>query len=938
MKRFLSIGLLLIVGLSFIFSQIPAGYYYHAHGKKRDALKTALHELAQPRRVLRYGSGAGATWEGFFYADQRPDGSVYDMYSTIERFFNGFSGVSGMHIEHSLPKSWWGGANNFAYRDLYHLFPSDGITNSTKNNFPLGVVGENPRLDNGLSKVGNNIFGGVYTGMSFEPADEYKGDFARAYLYISTVYQDLAPLWSSPMMQNNTYPVWTPWAIDLLMQWHRDDPVSVKEILRQEVVFGIQRNRNPFVDYPDLVDYIWGKDTLNIFPFPEETEAFLVSPRTDEAIVFDVILENSSVQRNFTIRGVNMHTNATVTLRNSSPHFNFPVLTVTPQELIQGRNVTVTFTPQSSGIFRDTLVISGGNLQQEFIIPLQGQATPQFMTLFADEITPVGARLNWMLDPQAQGYRVKVQEGSATAGDLIISTYVEWTGFDKAIEIYNGTGRTVNLENYSLQRQSNGAGPFVSNYRFTGTLEHGNTHLIVHRTSSNQELKNIANALTDSVLNFNGNDALILLHHGLVIDMVGIADAGDLVFWGEDKTLKRKSNVTHPRPVFDMGEWEELPMNQLALLRSHQMEFGSPVIIREIDVNENYRSIQGLIPETDYVYHATSLRQAGQQPSVNSIQFRTAPLEAPVAMEALNVRETSFVANWEQDPYVNSFLLDVYYMTGTADTTIFEGFDMVGSNGKPLPTGWTGTASGNYITAASSGTTAPSLRLGNTGEFVQTAQYPQPVTFFEFMYRFPSNAAGSYFFVNALKGNEWVRIDSIGYFNLSKYYVNYRFAIDEDVRALRITYQLKVAGNIALDDFTITYGSHVPVFVWQDVPVTGNEKLVDNLQPEMTYHYRVKSTLSGKFSPWSESVAVQTQQASSVRNPQHNIRVFPAPGGINVEGLQGGEQLRVYNLSGMLVTQQLAGNSNVIIPLQHSGLYIVAVYHPAFKLVRKIIL
>lgn len=938
MKRIITIGFLLIVGLALVIGQIPPGYYYHAHGKKKSALKTALHELAQPRRVLKYGSGVGATWEGFFHADQRPDGSVYDKYSNIVRFFNGFNGVSGMHIEHSLPKSWWGGANNFAYRDLFHLFPSDGITNSTKNNFPLGVVGANPRMDNGVSKVGNNIFGNVYTGMSFEPADEYKGDFARAYLYISTIYQNLAPLWSSPMMQNNTYPVWNPWAIELLKQWHRNDPVSVKETLRQEVVFGFQQNRNPFIDYPDLVDYIWGKDTLNVFPFPAETQAFLTSPRAGEAINFDVILERSSLQSNLLIRGVNMHSNATVKLRQGSPHFSFNTITITPQELIQGRSVTVSFNPQSSGIFRDTLVISGGNLEQEFIIPLHGQATPEFMTLNAEEISPVGARLNWMLDPQAESYRITVQEGSAFAGNLIISTYVEWTSHDKAIEIYNGTGRTINLENYSLQRQSNGAGPFGSNYRFRGTLEHGKTHLILHRSSTNQDLRNLANAMTDSVLNFNGNDALILLHHGIVIDMVGIADAGDLVIWGLDNTLRRKSHVTHPRSVFDRNEWDVLPINQLAVLNTHQMHFSPPVVVREIYANDNYLMITGLTPETNYVYRATSFRQGGQQPSVNTIQFRTSPLDAPVSMGALNVRESGFVANWEQEPYVNTFLLDVFYMTGTPDTTQFEGFDMIGSNGRPLPTGWTGTASGRYTTTASSGAAPPSLQLANTGEFVQTPVFRHPVSFFEFMYRFPSSASGSILIVDALKGDHWMRIDNIGFVNTSKYYVNYRFDIKDNVRALRITYQLKVTGNVALDDFTVKYGNFVPVFVLQDVQVNGNEHLVDNLKPETTYFYRVRSSLAGKFSPWSELVTVRTEQASSVTNPSHEVRIFSTQNAINIEGLKGNEHIRVYNLSGMLVTQQKLNAPNLIIPLLKSGVYIIAIHHSDYKFVRKVIL
>ena len=99
-----------------------------------------------------------------------------------------------MNIEHSFPKSWWGGYEYTAYKDLFHLYPADGTTNSTKSNLPLGEVSGTPTFDNGKSKIGKNGFGTAYSDYCFEPADEYKGDFARSYLYITTIYEDYAPL------------------------------------------------------------------------------------------------------------------------------------------------------------------------------------------------------------------------------------------------------------------------------------------------------------------------------------------------------------------------------------------------------------------------------------------------------------------------------------------------------------------------------------------------------------------------------------------------------------------------------------------------------------------------------------------------------------------------------------------------------------------------
>ena len=104
------------------FAAVPSGYYYFAKNKSKAELKTALHTYCGPLYVLDYGGGAGFTWEGFYSTDNRND-TVVDMYSNTVRKFSGFAAVDGMHIEHSLPKSWWGAHENNAYKDLFHLYP-----------------------------------------------------------------------------------------------------------------------------------------------------------------------------------------------------------------------------------------------------------------------------------------------------------------------------------------------------------------------------------------------------------------------------------------------------------------------------------------------------------------------------------------------------------------------------------------------------------------------------------------------------------------------------------------------------------------------------------------------------------------------------------------------------------------------------------------------
>jgi endonuclease I len=237
------------------FAVVPPDYYSPIEGKQAAELKTALSCLLQGHRVLDYDS----LWTVFVCTDSRPDGTIWDMYSNRQQ-----TSFQGMNREHAFPKSWWGGSINAAYSDLHHLYPADWEANRAKSNFPLGVVGV-PVFNNGVSKVGYARYQEAASeNLVFEPADAYKGDFARAYFYVVTCYQDL--IWRHTfMVETNTYPTLKPEAIRLLVEWHRNDPVSPKERQRNEVVFDYQHNRNPFVDYPELVSYLWGDSTSYAF-------------------------------------------------------------------------------------------------------------------------------------------------------------------------------------------------------------------------------------------------------------------------------------------------------------------------------------------------------------------------------------------------------------------------------------------------------------------------------------------------------------------------------------------------------------------------------------------------------------------------------------------------------------------------------------------------
>ena len=240
-------------------------YYTSVDGIKGGAaLKTALYELIKKHKVISYGSGEDKTWGAFYTTDavvENGQRRVLDMYSNEKRYFGSKgSAVSGMNIEHSVAKSWWGGNKNNAYCDIHHLNPSDQNANSRKSNYPLGEL-TSVSWDNGVTFVGKaNIDGKSQN--AYEPCDEYKGDFARVFMYMFTCYQDLTWEYTWMNYEKSTYPTLKPWAVELLLKWHKQDPVSEKEVNRNNAVYAVQGNRNPFVDYPQLADYVWG-DSIN---------------------------------------------------------------------------------------------------------------------------------------------------------------------------------------------------------------------------------------------------------------------------------------------------------------------------------------------------------------------------------------------------------------------------------------------------------------------------------------------------------------------------------------------------------------------------------------------------------------------------------------------------------------------------------------------------
>jgi endonuclease I len=302
-----------LLSVSFCFSQIPQGYYDPANGLTGTQLKLALHNIIKDHTVLSYSS----LYTSFESTDAKPNGTVWDMYSDIpDGTPNGnppyvYNFVSGDHCgnysgegdcynrEHSFPASWFNDASPM-YTDLFHLLPTDGYVNNRRSNYPLGNVGSASWTSMNGSKLGTCSAPG-YSGTVFEPIDAFKGDFARSYFYMSVRYYTEDSGWpGSPMVTGSQL---NPWALAMLKIWNIQDPVSSKEINRNNAVYNDQHNRNPFIDHPEYVSAIYGGTTgisentsyINVSVYPNPVGNFchvdvagMESKPNSKLLVYDI--------------------------------------------------------------------------------------------------------------------------------------------------------------------------------------------------------------------------------------------------------------------------------------------------------------------------------------------------------------------------------------------------------------------------------------------------------------------------------------------------------------------------------------------------------------------------------------------------------------------------------------------------------------------------
>ncbi len=265
MKRILLLLCSLFFVLYPLIAQPSAGHYDGIDGKSGESLFKAVSSAASQGY---HSLGYDGLYDAYRETDNTPDGKVWDMYSDCtwtheKKTCGNYSDECDCYNrEHSVPKSWWGGSKSNQGCDIFIVLPTDGKVNGMRSAYPYGEVKSASWTSRNGSKKGSSSFAG-YSGTVFEPIDEYKGDLARGILGAMTKWKGSWTKADGSSTFNGKYTVagnfgLTTYARNLFLKWHRNDPVSQKELDRNNGIENTQGNRNPFIDYPELVEYIWG--------------------------------------------------------------------------------------------------------------------------------------------------------------------------------------------------------------------------------------------------------------------------------------------------------------------------------------------------------------------------------------------------------------------------------------------------------------------------------------------------------------------------------------------------------------------------------------------------------------------------------------------------------------------------------------------------------
>ena len=525
---------------SFSFSQIPSGYYNTATSTGY-TLKTQLSNIIDDHNDQGYNAidGFMSSYDLDNYYETGSN-TILDVYSENPSSSDPYNFTPGndecgnyssegdcYNKEHVIPQSVFS-SNTPMQSDAHQLLPTDGRVNGFRGNFPFGRVNDNNLVSqSGISnptqngsKLGANLNSGYssgYSGTVFEPINEFKGDIARIYFYFITRYENQVGNWSSfAMFDGTSDQVLQTTFLSILIEWHLSDPVSQKEIDRNNnIYYNHQNNRNPFVDHPEYVSMIWNPAT--------DTEAPTAATNliASNPTISSIDLSWTAGTDNIAVNTYDIYVDDTNTLSTS--------------------NTSITVT----GLAANT----------EFCF-----------TVFAKDASQNTA-------PSSNESCETTEQGASSTNEIFISEYVEGSSNNKALEIANFTGNLINLSGYTIARDVNGNGTYGADLQLTGMLATGNVHVISRGNASAETVALADQISSGDAMSFNGDDPVGLFKNGVLIDIFGN-------FGGTNNfanaTYRRKQTVINPTTVFDLaGEWVTSTTNDITDLGSHSAPLGS---------------------------------------------------------------------------------------------------------------------------------------------------------------------------------------------------------------------------------------------------------------------------------------------------------------------------------------------------------------------------
>ncbi len=453
-----------------ISAEIPTNYYSTCEGKGGQELLEALFNRITEHTDVTYSG----LWTLYQTSDVHDNGKIWDIYSTKEWTYKSEQCGNYSHIgdcynrEHSMPKSWFNDASPMV-SDAFHIYPTDGKVNGQRSNYPYGECANGSKVSsNGgveaLGKLGECTFEG-YSGTVFEPDNEYKGDLARSYFYMVTCYNDRVSSWNSDMLNGTSYPAFTDWSVDLLLKWHREDPVSKKETDRNEAIYAAQNNRNPFIDHPELVEYIWGVHKADAWSSTNNCVPELNRPTDGSTVSMGGTAVGIASKYTLNIKGSYLTSDITLSLTSDKSGFSLATSKVKAADAMSdyGADVDIIYTAATTGDATATLTLTSDNISST--VTVTATAYDGLHAAEATDITDESFVANWVyigdadadgnytlnvtLDGESiEGYPCKV---NAADGQYRVSELQPETAYEYSVSSASATSNVVKVTTASSQ-------------------------------------------------------------------------------------------------------------------------------------------------------------------------------------------------------------------------------------------------------------------------------------------------------------------------------------------------------------------------------------------------------------------------------------------------------------------------------------------------------